>query len=190
MAPEEISRALFLYPEGGFGLPVAEGILGKMGGGLHIESSPGAGTTVTADFFLELQERAGSGEGELSGRKVLIYEERQEEKEEVRRLLTQMGADCTAVCGEEELKACFDRREEVSYDVVCVGGRAVSEDLRGFLEYIRQMAGNCVEIIVIASYNSNESFAEAVWAGADGYIQRPLFCTGVQALFQAMISQI
>lgn len=184
MAPEEIRKALSLYPEGDFGLPVAERILGTMGGGLQIKSVPGTGTTVTADFFLELQNLYPSGEGELLGRKILIYEESNEEKEEVRRLFAQLGAECTAVCGINNLETCLSR-EGPSYDMVCIGERAVPGDLQAFIRYIRWKTGNRTCIILISSYNK-ETSVKAMRAGVDGYMQRPLFGAGLQALFQSM----
>ena len=184
LAPEEIRKALSLYPEGDFGLPVAKRILGTMGGGLQIKSVPGTGTTVTADFFLELQNLYPSGKGELLGRKILIYEESDEEKEEVRRLFAQLGAECTAVCGINNLETCLSR-EGPSYDMVCIGERAVPGDLQAFIRYIRWKTGNRTCIILISSYNK-ETSVKAMRAGVDGYMQRPLFGAGLQALFQSM----
>ena len=163
---------------------MAERILGTMGGGLQIKSVPGTGTTVTADFFLELQNLYPSGEGELLGRKILIYEESYEEKEEVRRLFAQLGAECTAVCGINNLETCLSR-EGPAYDIVCIGERAVPGDLQAFIRYIRWKTGNQTCIILISSYNK-ETSVKAMRAGVDGYMQRPLFGAGLQALFQSM----
>ncbi len=194
MTPEAIEKALSLYAKdhldadgSRLGFPVAMKIIQKLDGEIHIESTVGKGTTVTADFFLKRQKEDENSK-ELSGKKVLIYERSHEAEEELKMLLEQLGAECTCIldreCLEEHLRMCAPG----SYDMTFVNRAMADPDVTTFLKELRRKVGDVTYIILVSPFTRKETSFEAEAAGADGYIQRPLYRIKLQTFLKNMES--
>jgi signal transduction histidine kinase len=85
------------YGGTGLGLPICRELAHRMGGGIEVSSTVGAGSTFTCTVALEAGPPAGAAEPDLRGLRILVTHERPLVAESIRRQLSRWGAE--VVCG-------------------------------------------------------------------------------------------
>jgi PAS domain S-box-containing protein len=145
MTRETMARALEPFfttkPRGegtGLGLAMVYGVVTKAGGGVHLYSEPGLGTTVTVYLPAVAGEAsAGTGEGlhrPGTGERVLVVEDEDAVREIVRRVLTRNGYEVVTAATPSDALALAEQvasPELVISDVVMpeMSGLALAERL-------------------------------------------------------------
>ena len=153
-------------------------------------SEKGVGTTFTVTLTLgESSHRDGSGlEDELNPRemRVLVIDDDPSALEHAQIILTQVGISCEfASSGAEALEKVrlrHGRRED--YDLLLIDWKMPEMDGVETTRQIRAIVGHDTPIIILTSYNWDEVAEEAIKAGVDTFVPKPLFAGSVMDEFR------
>ena len=186
---EESSRS-DRYGSTGLGMPITKSIVDLMNGHIEVQSEKGVGTTFVVTVTLgESNRKDGStGEGGLQPHEmsVLAIDDDPVALEHAQLVLGQVGINCEIATsgseGIEMVKVRHARRED--YDLLLVDWKMPELDGVETTRQIRSIVGDDLPIIILTSYNWEEIMEEAVEAGVDTFVSKPLFAGGVLDEFQ------
>ena len=178
------------YGSTGLGMPITKSIVELMNGAIEVESEKGAGTTFTVTVPLGEAEkkRREAHEDELDPNKldVLVIDDDPVALEHARVILGQIGVGCeTATSGQEGLdmvKIRHGRQED--YDLVLIDWKMPEMDGVETTRQIRSVVGDIMPIIILTSYNWDDVADEALHAGVDSFVAKPLFSCSVMDEFR------
>ena len=182
---QEDSSATSKYGSTGLGMPITKSIVELMNGHIEVESEKGVGTTFTVTVTLGEVERTGGehladdmNPRELS---VLVIDDDPIALEHAQIILNQVGITCElASSGEEGLEKVrvrHGRRED--YDLLLIDWKMPDMDGVETTRQIRSIVGNDAPIIILTSYNWDDVAEEAIDAGVDTFVPKPLFAGSV-----------
>jgi len=188
---QEDSSAANRYGSTGLGMSITKNIVELMNGNIEVESEKGIGTTFTVTLtFAESNRQAEElAEGELDTHEmcVLVIDDDPVACEHAQIVLGQVGIRCeTAQSGAEGLemvKVRNARRE--AYNLILVDWRMPEMDGIETTRRIREIVGPDAAIIILTSYNWDEVADEAISAGVDSFVAKPLFAATVMDEFRS-----
>ena len=173
------------YGSTGLGMPITRSIVELMNGHIEVESEKGVGTTFHVTVTLGESDRKDL---HLTGSdlnphemNVLVIDDDTIALEHARIVLGQVGVHCEVAAsgaeGLEMVKMRFARRE--NYDLVLVDWRMPDMDGVETTRKIRAVVGHETPIIILTSFNWDEIMDEALGAGVDTFVSKPLFAGSV-----------
>jgi len=204
ISPEQINKLFAAFEQAdrgtsrkyggtGLGLAITKRIVNKMGGSIWVESDLGKGSTfsftvnvgrgvidekASDDCLLEVQGELipAMNTGELSGRKILVAEDVEINREIVVALLEETGVhiDC-AENGKEALKMISEEPEK--YDIVFMDMRMPEMDGLEATRRIRGLAPRQRDRLPIIAMTANvfkDDIEACLAAGMDDHIGKPL----------------
>lgn len=160
----------------GLGMAITKMIVDMMEGEISVESEPGIGTTFTVDLDFALAEKEAPG-GTLPSVRILIAGSDGESCGSAAGLLRDMGAAAdTAEDGTEAADMIYNARKGgdaygmaiVDWDTEKTGGADT-------VRLIKERMGEDAPVLCAASYGWSNIEAEAMAAGAYGFVQKPFF---------------
>lgn len=161
----------------GLGMAITKNIIDIMGGTIRVESMPGAGSRFTVILPLPLSE-SGSMEAEsLAGYTVLVVDDSPDTCEGIQTMLEEAGVyvDCS-LSGREAVEAAERaHRTGSDYFAVIVDWKMPEMDGIETTRRIRKKLGTDIPIILLSAYNWEEVESEAVEAGVNGFLTKPIF---------------
>ena len=173
------------YGSTGLGLPITKSIVELMNGHIEVESTKGVGTTFYVTVTLEESDRKSSDafEEDLNPRKlsVLAIDDDPIALEHARIILKQIGITCeVASSGAEAIEMVKVRHaRRADYNLLLVDWKMPDMDGIETTRQIRSIVGNDTPIIILTSYNWDEVADEAIDAGVDTFVAKPLFAGSV-----------
>jgi signal transduction histidine kinase/DNA-binding response OmpR family regulator len=179
---QEQSDAGGKYGSTGLGMAITKNIVKMMNGRIDVESEKGVGTTFTVivtlqNSYKETEHGADDIEIDLQAVRVLVVDDDPVACEHAKLVLEQAGiASETAQTGREALemvKLCHARRQP--YDLIIVDWQMPEMDGVEVTREIRAVIGNGTAIIILTAYNWDDVMEEALAAGVDSFIAKPLF---------------
>ena len=188
---QEDSSSTSKYGSTGLGMPITRSIVELMNGSISVESEKGSGTTFHVSVTLGESDRSdgeiSAGEIDTRNMNVLVIDDDAVALEHARIVLGKVGINCeTAESGAEGLemvKLHHARRED--YDLLLVDWRMAEMDGVETTRQIREIVGHDTPIIILTSYNWDEVADEAIKAGVDTFVSKPLFAGSVLDQFSA-----
>ena len=178
----EDSSASNKYGSSGLGMAITKNIIEMMNGKIEVESEKGVGTTFTVTVTLldsDREDDKDSKDVEIRPQdiSVLVIDDDPIACEHAKVVLGQSGIVAeTALSGKEALSMVrlrHARREP--YQLIVVDWHMPDMDGVEVTRQIRSIIGNETAIIILTAYNWDDVMEEAVSAGVDSFISKPLF---------------
>ena len=179
---QENSKAVNKYGSSGLGMAITKNIIEMMNGKIEVESEKGKGTTFTVSVTLQDSERksvANDDEIEIrpSELTVLVIDDDEVALDHAKLVLSKAGIKAdTALSGFEAVemvKLRHARRDP--YKLIIVDWQMPEMDGVETTRKIREATGNESTVIILTSYNWDDVLEEALAAGVDSFIAKPIF---------------
>ena len=161
----------------GLGMAITQNIVTIMGGDIHVESEYGRGSTFTVSVPLRLQPQASSDTKGLEGLPVLVVDDDELTCRNTCRRLEEIGMDGEwTLSGREAVHRVVEAHETGSdYFAVIIDLKMPDMDGIETTRRIRAQVGPDIPIIMISAYDWSRYEEEALRAGVNGFIMKPLF---------------
>lgn len=178
------------YGSSGLGLAITKNIIEMMNGTIQVESKKGEGTTFTVSVTLNDSEHKDTVDEELKihpgDMSVLIIDDDSIACEHAKLVLEQAGIDAEVASngaeGVEMTKLRHVRHEP--YNLILIDWKMPDMDGIETTRKIREIVGNESAIIILTAYKWDDILDEAVKAGVDSFIAKPLFASNVLEEFR------
>ena len=187
---QEDSSYTSRYGSTGLGMPITKSIVELMNGNIEVESEKGKGTTFIVTLTLLDSERTAAVEEDSivhpNDMCVLVIDDDPVACEHAQIILGQVGIRCekalSGLEGIEMVKLRHARREP--YTLVLVDWRMPEMDGVETTRQIRKIVGSETPIIILTSYSWEDIAEEAMNAGVDTFVAKPLFAGSVMDEFR------
>ena len=173
----------------GVGMPITKNFVELMNGSIDVESEKGRGTTFTVTLTLKKSEHIGEDwDDEIAPHEmsVLVIDDDPVACEHAGLILGQVGVSCDTVSsgedGVEMVKLRHARQDP--YDLILVDWKMPEMDGIETTRRIRRAIGHESAIIILTSYDWGDVADEAISAGVDTFVPKPLFADSVMDEFR------
>ncbi|MBR2214407.1 MAG: response regulator [Selenomonadaceae bacterium] len=181
------------YGSTGLGMAITKNIVKMMHGDIAVESEKGVGSTfiVTVTLKKTARKAKDSVEVRLQDMRVLVIDDDPVACEHAKLVLAEMGiAADTGLGGEEALKMVkLSQARQQAYNLIIVDWKMPEQDGIEVTRKIREIVGNDSAIIILTAYSWDEVIDEALAAGVDSFMAKPLFATGVLTEFKTAMQK-
>ena len=182
---QEDSSATNRYGSSGLGLAITRNIVEMMNGNIQVESEKGVGSTFTVTVTLMDSDRHAGEESAAEIRpqdmSVLIIDDDPVACEHAKLVLEKVGISSeiasSGVQAIEMIRLRHARRE--LYNLILVDWKMPEMDGIETTRRIREIVGNESAIIILTAYRWDDVLEEALNAGVDSFISKPLFAAAV-----------
>lgn len=181
------------YGSSGLGLAITKNIVEIMNGDISVKSTKGNGATFIVTLTLDDSDNkseACSVDIDPSEIKVLIVDDDPIACEHAKLVLEKAGiASETVTSGAEavELVKLRQARQD-PYNLILVDWQMPEMDGVETTRRIREIVGNDSAIIILTAYKWDDIFEEAIKAGVDSFLAKPLFASNVLDEFKSAIA--
>lgn len=184
------SRANQIYGTG-LGMPIARNIIHMMEGDISVESKLGVGSKFTASLFLKIPDVENISYEDFLNLNILVVDDDQVICESACLLLSELEMKGEWVLSGPEAIACVEKRHQEKNDYFAILLDWQMPDMDGIetTREIRKRVGNDVPIIVISAYDWSSIENEAIAAGANAFIGKPLFKSRLIHLFNELLNR-
>jgi len=160
----------------GLGLAITKQMVDLMNGKIEVASKVGEGTTFTVTLDLPIAEKM-TDELVLPPLRTLIADDDEVFLESADDTLKSLGLDTDlASNGAEAVRMVAEKHDKgIDYHCIIVDWKMPDMDGIETVRAIRAKVGDDVPVIIISAYDWTEIEQEAIKAGADGFIAKPLF---------------
>ena len=173
----------------GLGMAITKSIVEMMNGTISVESEKGVGTEFTVAVTLKNCERQGyDAENVLEPGKlrVLVVDDEEIAAEHARMVLDEAGIRVD-VCGSGEAALQMLEVQQVKqapYNLVLLDRDMPGMDGLEAARRIRERYSSENTVIILTAYNWDDIMDEALRAGVDSFLSKPLFASSVIAEFE------
>ena len=191
---QEDNSATNKYGSSGLGLAITKNIVDMMNGEIEVESTKGNGSTFTVTLTLDNSNSTGETcvydvrPGEI---KVLIVDDDPVACEHARLVLEKAGIRSESVTSGEkaiELVTLRQARQE-PYNLILIDWQMPGMDGVETTRRIREITGTQSAIIILTAYKWDDIFDEAIKAGVDSFLAKPLFASNVLDEFKSAMTR-
>ena len=186
---QEDSSAKNKYGSSGLGMAITKNIIDMMNGEIKVESKKGIGTTFTVTITLvETKRKADKAEEILTPDEIraLVVDDDPIAREHARIVLGAAGIVADIVeSGDEaiqKVKMKTARRE--NYNLFIIDWQMPEMDGIACARELRKLVGDAGAIIILTAYNWDDIIDEAIEAGVDSFVAKPLFTQNIMDEFQ------
>ena len=179
------------YGSSGLGLAITKNIVEMMNGNINVESEKGKGTTFRASVTLKDSDKKDIADQDsqlvTDNMSVLIIDDDPVACEHGRLVLEKIGiAADTALSGEEGIeKVKLRHGRRTPYNLILVDWKMPELDGVETTRLIRALVGKESAIIILTAYKWDDILDEAVNAGVDSFIAKPLFAANILEEFES-----
>lgn len=173
----------------GLGMAITRNIVRMMNGEIHIDSKLGEGSTFKVTFYLRLNEEDSIPYEDFIDLNILVVDDDPIICESTTLLLSELGMNGESVMsGCEAIEKVKERHDMAKdYFAVLLDWKMPGMDGLETTRQIRKVVGGDVPIIIISAYDWSSIEEEAVKAGANGFIGKPLFKSRLTHLFADLL---
>ena len=183
------------YGSSGLGLAITKNIVEMMNGNIQVESEKGKGTVFTVTVTLMDSKMTKGQDAEVTinpqEMSVLIVDDDPIACQHAKLVLEKMGiASEIAVSGMEAIemvKLRHARRQP--YNLIVVDWKMPEMDGVETARRIRAIVGNESAIIILTAYRWDDVLEEALAAGIDSFISKPLFASALMEELQSALKK-
>ena len=192
---QEDQRVANRYGSTGLGMAISKSIVEMMNGNITVESEKGKGTEFTVTVTLkDCEQGVGHNEDidiDLKSLSVLVIDDDEVACEHAKLVLEAAGVSTdTTLSGRDaiEMVKIKEARRE-SYGLILVDWKMPDMDGLETTKKIREIVGSESAIIILTAYNWDDILDDAVSAGVDSFIAKPLFAGNVLEQFKAALKE-
>ena len=193
---QEDSGATNKYGSSGLGMAITKSIVEMMNGEIHVESEKGVGTTFTVDVTLHDSSRKLSDDEDTTSisakdMKVLVIDDDPIACDQAKLVMSNAGITAETVeSGKEalELVKLANARQE-PYNLIVVDWQMPEMDGVETTRQIRAVTGDDIAVIILTAYNWDDVYDEAILAGVDSFIAKPLFTENLLNEFKTVLKK-
>ncbi|MBQ6314693.1 MAG: response regulator [Mogibacterium sp.] len=183
------------YGSSGLGLAITKSIVEMMNGDIDVQSKKGEGSVFTVTVTLADSDRSdetdAADEIHPSEMSVLIVDDDPVACEHAKLVLGNAGIEAdTAASGADAIEMVrlhHARREP--YNLILVDWKMPEMDGVETTRQIRSIIGHESAIIILTAYRWDDVLEEALSAGVDSFIAKPLFATAVMEEFKSALNK-
>lgn len=192
---QEDSGTSNAYGGTGLGLAITKNIVETMNGNISVKSQKGIGSEFTVNLTLRNSPKTiDSIKGkkiEVKDLNVLIIDDDPIACEHAKLVLEEVGISAEiSLSGREALeKVRLKQARHELYNILLIDLRMPDEDGIEVTRQIRKLVGNESAIIILTSYSWDDVLEEALAAGVDRFMAKPLFATTVVKEFHQALEQ-
>lgn len=161
----------------GLGMAITKNIVDIMGGTIQVESTPGAGSKFTVVLPMKVGKADIPAAESLSGHRVLVVDDSADVCEGIRIMLEESGLHvdrCLSGSGAVEA-AVRAHQEGDGYFAVIVDWKMPQMDGVETARRLRADLGEDIPILLLSAYNWEDVEQEALDAGINGFLTKPIF---------------
>jgi len=179
------------YGSSGLGLAITKNIVEMMNGNIDVESVKGEGTTFRVSITLMDSDKKELSDHDSKtvpdNMTVLIIDDDPVACEHGRLVLEKIGiAADTALSGEEGLeKVTLRHGRREPYNLILIDWKMPGLDGVETTRRIRSLVGKESAIIILTAYKWDDILDEAVNAGVDSFLAKPLFAANILEEFES-----
>ena len=181
------------YGSTGLGMAITKNIVEMMNGEIAVESEKGVGSAFTVTVTLRLTDRKDAGAVEVRPQDmhVLVIDDDPVACEHAKLVLEEVGiASDSCFSGKEALELleiAHARRQ--AYNLILVDLKMPEQDGVEVTRQIRQLYNGESTIIILTAYSWDDVMEDAIEAGVDSFMAKPLFASGVLQEFRQVIQR-
>ena len=181
------------YGGTGLGLAITKHIVELMNGSITVSSRKGEGSVFTVCVTLANSKRTELSNANLNPRdmNVLVIDDDPVACEHAKLVLEEVGISVeTCLSGEKALEAVRIRRaRREEYNLILVDLHMPGQDGIEVTRRIRELVGFDTAIIILTAYNWDDVMDQALQAGVDSFMAKPLFSATVMDEFSKAIEK-
>ena len=190
---QEDSSSTSKYGSSGLGMAITKNIVEMMNGNIEVESKKGKGSTFRVTVTLEeCAHRVQDDESEIAVKEmnVLIVDDDDIALKHAALILEKEGVHCDCVlCGQEAIdKVKLSAARRRHYDLILVDWKMPDMDGIETTRKIREIIGDESAIIILTAYKWDDIMEEAIEAGVDSFVAKPLFAGAVIEEFRSAMA--
>ena len=171
------------YGSTGLGMAISKNIIDLMNGTISVESAKGEGTTFTVVVTLKNCEHSNVDSSfiNLKDLRILVVDDEEIAAEHARLVLDEAGIKSDiALSGEEALNMLeVAHTKQEHYGLVLLDWKMPEMDGVEVARRIRERYDSETTVIILTSFNWDEIMDEALHAGVDSFLAKPLFASNV-----------
>lgn len=175
----------------GLGMSIAVNIARMMQGDIKVESELGKGSKFTVTVYLKLDDTTDADLAAYSGLPVLVVDDEEVSCENSCEMLKSLGMDAAYVLsGEEAVHRIVDAgANDKKFAVVILDWKMPDKDGLETAKEIRAKVGRDISIIILSAYDWADIESEAMDAGVDAFIGKPLFKSRLIQVLKEVLGQ-
>lgn len=159
----------------GLGMSIAVNIARMMRGDIKVESELGKGSKFTVIVYLKLDDMTAADLAVYNGLHVLVVDDEETACESSCEMLRSLGMEAEYVFSGEEALERISAEDGKRFAVVILDWKMPGKDGVETTKDIRRVVGDDISIIIQSAYDWADIEAEALDAGVDAFIGKPLF---------------
>ncbi|SCJ38316.1 Signal transduction histidine-protein kinase BarA [Anaerotruncus sp. 2789STDY5834896] len=161
----------------GLGMAITKMIVDLMGGEITVQSQPDRGSTFTVELDMRLPGRQLPAEDPLPPMRVLLADDDAATRQSAAAFLRELGAAADiADSGQAAVEiAVAAHGRKADYDLIILDWKMAGLSGIEAVCGIRERIPAEVPVVIFSAYDWAQIEAEAVAAGANGFIQKPIF---------------
>ena len=181
------------YGSTGLGMAITKNIVEMMNGKISVESEKGVGSAFTVTVTLKASDKKAKGYTDVRPQDlhVLIIDDDAVACEHARLVLEEVGIVSDSCYNGREalemLRVAHARRE--AYNLILVDLRMPEQNGIDVTREIRKLYNGESTIIILTAYSWDDVMDEALEAGVDSFMAKPLFASGVLEEFKQAIAR-
>lgn len=161
----------------GLGMTIAVNIARMMNGDIQVESTLGKGSRFTVMVYLRLNDVTQADVDAFTALPVLVVDDEETACESACEILKSLNMDAEYVLnGNDAIKRITEAKAAArDFSVVILDWKMPEKDGLDTAKEIRDILGDDIPIIILSAYDWADIEAEALEAGIDAFIEKPLF---------------
>ena len=161
----------------GLGMTIAVNIARMMNGDIQVESTLGKGSKFTVMVYLQLDDVTQADIDAFATLPVLVVDDEQTACESACEILKSLNMDAEYVLdGDTAVRRVAEAKAAAQdFSVVILDWKMPGKDGVDTAKELRDTIGDDIPIIILSAYDWAEIEAEAMEAGVDAFIEKPLF---------------
>ena len=179
------------YGSTGLGLAITKNIVELMNGSISVKSKKGEGTEFTVIVTLTNCDHQVSSSSYINPKdmRILVVDDEEIAAEHARIVLDEAGIKAdTCYSGEEALQMLeVHHAKHEPYNLVLLDWKMPGMDGIDVARLIRQRYDKETTVIILTSFNWDEIMDEALHAGVDSFLAKPLFASNVIDEFERIV---